>query len=138
MATTPRTLIGTPPYGDHPEMRTQRVVMATPSVEDDGRTVTVDLHGATVKEAVDLTYGTLRLAEERGRNRLTLIHGSSTTTGRQDRTIKSTLRNLVDQGDLGLHANSVLRSRDKLTLVLDLTASSDPTRIELRDVWPRV
>lgn len=91
-----------------------------------------------MEEAVDLTYGTLRLAEDRGRNRLTLIHGSSSTTGGQDRTIKTTLRNLVDQGDLGLHANSVLQSRDKLTLVLDLTASSDPTRIELKDVWPRV
>lgn len=110
--------------------------MPEPSIKDDGTTVTLDLHGATIDEAIDLTYSTLRLAEDRGRNRLTLIHGSSTTTGGQGRTIKSALRTLVDDGDLGLHATSVLRSRDKLTLVLDLTAPSDPTRIKLHEVWP--
>lgn len=110
--------------------------MAEPSINDDGQMVTLDLHGTAVDEAIDLTYSTLRLAEDRGRNRLTLIHGSSTTTGGQHRTIKSALRTLVDDGDLGLHATSVLRSRNKLTLVLDLTARSDPTRINLRDVWP--
>lgn len=109
--------------------------MSTPQLNDDGNTVTLDLHGVTVDEAIDLTYSTLRLAEERGRNRLTLIHGSSTTQGPQDRTIKSALHGLLDRGELGTHATSVLRSKDTLTLVLDLTAPSDPTPIELREVW---
>jgi len=110
--------------------------MATPTLDDDGRIVTLDLHGLSVDEAVDLTYSTLRLAEDRGRNRLKVIHGSSTTTqGAQRRTIKRALHDLLDQGDLASHASSVLRSRDTLTLVLDLTASSDPSRITLRDVW---
>lgn len=110
--------------------------MATPQLNDDGSTVTLDLHGLSVDEALDLTYSTLRLAEDRGRNRLMLIHGSSTTTAGQRRTIKSALHDLLDQGDLSSHATSVVRSRDTLTLVLDLTAPSDPSPIELRDIWP--
>lgn len=110
--------------------------MAAPQLEDDGSTVTLDLHGVSVEEAINLTYSTLRLAEDRGRNRLTVIHGSSTTQGPDDRTIKSALHDLLDRGDLALHATSVLRSKDTLTLVLDLTATSDPTPIHLRDVRP--
>lgn len=109
--------------------------MGSPDIDDDGQVVTLDLHGATVDEAIDLTYRTLRLAEDRGRSQLTLIHGSSTTGG-GTRTIKEALHELLDHGDLGAHATSVRRSRDSLTLVLDLTARTDQTPIRLRDVWP--
>lgn len=110
--------------------------MTTPQLEDDGHVVTLDLHGATVDEAVDLTYRTLRLAEERGRTRLKLIHGSSTTQGGATRTIKRALHDLLDQGELGAHATNVIRSQNTLVLALDLTATGDPTRIRLRDVQP--
>ncbi len=109
--------------------------MATPQLDDDGSTVTLDLHGLSVDEAIDVTYSTLRLAEDRGRNRLKVIHGSSTTQEGQRRTIKRALHDLLDQGNLASHANTVMRSRDALTLVLDLTATSSPTPIKLRDVW---
>lgn len=109
--------------------------MGTPRLEDDGHVVMLDLHGATVDEAVDMTYRALRLAEDRGRTRLTLIHGSS-TTGSGQRTIKGALHDLLDRGDLGTHATSIRRSRNRLTLVLDLTSATDPTPIRLRDVWP--
>lgn len=109
------------------------VLMATPQLEDDGSKVTLDLHGLSVDEAIDLVYSTLRLAEDRGRNRLKVIHGSSTTqTGR--RTIKSELHNLLDQGGLASHATTVVRSRDTLTFVLDLTATSNPSPIKMQDV----
>jgi hypothetical protein len=110
--------------------------MGTPQLDDDGRIVTLDLHGATVEEAIDLTYRTLRLAEERGRTRLKLIHGSSTTNGGPGRTIKSALHDLLDRGELGTHATNVIRSQNSLVLALDLTASDDPTPIRLRDVQP--
>jgi DNA-nicking Smr family endonuclease len=110
--------------------------MATPTLEDDGRIVTLDLHGLSIDEAIDLTYSTLRLAEDRGRNRLKVIHGSSTTEGPHSRTIKSALHNLLDQGNLASHGTSVRRSRDTLTFVLDLTAAPDSTPIKLRDVRP--
>ena len=109
--------------------------MPTPKLEDDGSKVTLDLHGLSVDEAVDITYSTLRLAEDRGRNRLKVIHGSSTTQAGRRRTIKSELHTLLDQGNLATHATSVVRSRDTLTFVLDLTAPSDGTLITLRDVW---
>jgi hypothetical protein len=110
--------------------------MATPQLDDDGRVVTLDLHGATVDEAIDLTYRTLRLAEERGRSQLKLIHGSSTTGDQHRRTIKSALHDLLDRGELGAHATNVIRSQDTLVLALDLTASTDGTPIRLRDVQP--
>lgn len=107
--------------------------MGTPSLDDDGRIVTLDLHGATVDDAIDMTYRTLRLAEKRGRTRLKLIHGSSTTGG-PGRTIKSALHDLLDRGELGSHATNVIRSQNSLVLALDLTAEGDPTPIQLRDV----
>lgn len=110
--------------------------MGTPQIDDDGSVVTLDLHGATVDEAVDLTYRTLRLAENRGRSQLKLIHGSSTTDSGHARTIKSALHDLLDRGALGSHATNVIRSRDTLVLALDITATSDPTPIQLREVWP--
>ena len=109
--------------------------MAPPTLDDDGTTVTLDLHGLTVDEALDVTFSTLRLAEDRGRSRLKVIHGSSTTQG-QRRTIKSALHDQLDRGPLGAHTTNVVRARDALTLALDLTASSDPTPITLRDVRP--
>lgn len=108
--------------------------MASPQLKDDGTKVTLDLHGLSIDEAIDLTYSTLRLAENRGRNRLKVIHGSSTTRGGQRRTIKSALHDLLDQGNLASHGTSVRRSRDTLTFVLDLTATPDSTPIQLRDV----
>lgn len=110
--------------------------MGTPQLDDDGSIVTLDLHGATVNEAIDMTYRVLRLAENRGRSRLKLIHGSSTTNGGPRRTIKSALHDLLDQGELGRHATNVIRSQNTLVLALDLTANRDPTRIRLRDVQP--
>lgn len=110
--------------------------MGTPQLDDDGSIVTLDLHGATVDEAIDLTYRTLRLAEDRGRSRLKLIHGSSTTVGGAARTIKSALHDLLDRGELGAHATNVIRSKNAVVLSLDLTATQDPTPIRLGEVRP--
>lgn len=110
--------------------------MSPPQLDDDGRIVTLDLHGATVEEAIDMTYRTLRLAEQRGRTRLKIVHGSSTTGDGRGRTIKSALHDLLDRGDLGSHATNVIRSQNTLVLALDLTASGDTTPIRLRDVQP--
>lgn len=104
-----------------------------PRLTDDGYTVTLDLHGATVDEALDLTYETLYLAEERGRTSLKLIHGSSTSDGTR-RTIKQALYDLLDAGSLHAHTTGVIRSQNYLVLSLDLTASRNPMPIRLLDV----
>lgn len=108
--------------------------MSTPQLDDDGRVVTLDLHGATVEEAIDLTYRTLRLAEERGRTRLRLIHGSSTTQAGERRTIKNALYDLLDRGELGAHATNVIRQRNTLVLALDVTATGGGIPIQLHEV----
>ena len=108
--------------------------MPGPRLDDDGSTVTLDLHGLTVDEAIDVTYETLRLAQDRGRASLKIIHGSS-TSGPGRRTIKSALYELLESGMLvGGHVH-VMKKRSSITLSLDITASTDPTRIQLLDVW---
>lgn len=109
--------------------------MPTPSLKDDGSSVTLDLHGMTVDEAIDLTFHTLYLAEERGRTQLKLIHGSSTSRGGSRRTIKRALYELIDEGSLGTHATDIWRARDYVVLTLDLTAARNPTPIRLSDVY---
>lgn len=122
-------------HGNEASLRHNSVcLMPQPQLDDDGTSVTLDLHGATVDEAVALTYRTLRLAEDRGRTQLKLIHGSSTSQG-GGRTIKHELHKLLDDGDLGVHATNVMRSRNHIVLSLDLTAATDPTPIRLDDVW---
>jgi DNA-nicking Smr family endonuclease len=106
-----------------------------PTLDDDGHRVTLDLHGATVDEALDLTFQTVRLAEERGRTSVKLIHGSSTTTPHSPRrTIKQALHEELDRGALSPHATDTLRAQNHLVLSLDVTATRDPTPIRLADV----
>ncbi|PEN12907.1 hypothetical protein CRI94_12960 [Longibacter salinarum] len=108
--------------------------MPGPKIKDDGSMVTLDLHGLRVDDAIEVTYDTLRLAQDRGRASLKVIHGSS-TSGAGRRTIKSALYRLLDRGMLvGGHVH-VMKQRSYFTLSLDLTASTDPTPIRLLDVW---
>ena len=105
-----------------------------PSLHDDGRTVTLDLHGSTVHEAEDLLYTTLREAARRGRGQVTVIHGTSTSDARyRNRTIKHALYDLLDQGVLPA-VTGALRQEGRTVLSLDVTATRDPTPLRLRDV----
>jgi len=109
--------------------------MPRPQLSDDGTAVTLDLHGATVDEAIDLSLNTVRLAAQRGRSRVTLIHGSSTTRqAPHRRTIKRALHGLVDDGAFRPHATEGWRAKNRLVLSLDVTATTDSTRIQLLDV----
>lgn len=109
--------------------------MPGPQLNDDGMAVTLDLHGATVDEAIDLGLQTVRLAARRGRTRVKLIHGSSTTRpAAHRRTIKRALHDLVDDGAFRPHATEGWRAKNYLVLSLDLTTTTDPTRIQLLDV----
>lgn len=109
--------------------------MSTPRLHDDGTSVTLDLHGATVDEAVDLSLQTVRLAAARGRTSVKLIHGSSTTRrAPYRRTIKRALHELLDDGAFAPHATEAWRAEGHLVLALDVTATSDSTKIRLLDV----
>lgn len=109
--------------------------MPTPRLHDDGSSVTLDLHGATVDEAVALSHATVRLASRRGRASVKLIHGSSTTRrAPYRRTIKRALRERLEAGAFRPEATEAWRTEDVLVLALSVVPSSDPTPIRLRDV----
>lgn len=111
--------------------------MPSPKLEDDGHTVSLDLHGATVSEALRLVRATVREAARRGRNRVRVLHGSSTSSVLyRNRTIRHALHDLLDEGALDAHVTSAWRADDHLLISLDATAASDPTRLTLRDVLP--
>lgn len=102
-------------------------------LHDDGQAVTLDLHGATVNEAEGLIRRTVRLAATRGRSRLTVIHGASTSDRRyRNRTIRHTLYDLLDDGALD-EVTSEFRNEGSCLLGL-AAAANDPRRITRADV----
>ena len=105
-----------------------------PALNDDGRTVTLDLHGTTVREAKGLADALLRAAAERGRSSVKLIHGTSTSDPRyRNRTIKHAVQDLADSHPL---VTTALRAEGHLTCSLDVTAPPDPAPLTLRDIAP--
>ncbi len=109
--------------------------MPIPRLEDDGQTVTLDLHGATVDEAVRMVYATVREAARRGRDRVRVLHGSSTSSVRyRNRTIRNALHELLDDGAFDAQVTSSWRTDDYVLLSLDATAPFDPARLSLRDI----
>lgn len=105
-------------------------------LDDDGTTVTLDLHGLTVDEALAVTRRTLDLAESRGRATLKVIHGHSTSgvPGRQ--TIKTALYDALDHGFLQRYQTNHHRTQGTLILSLGLGQTPQTARIRSTDVWP--
>lgn len=103
--------------------------MPAPRLHDDGQTVTLDLHGARVDEALELTRRVLRLAARRGRHQVRLIHGASTSDVRyRNRTIRHALLDALDAGTLP-HVTAAWPAEGHLLLSLDVTARPDPARL---------
>lgn len=108
--------------------------MPFPTLSDDGQTVTLDLHGATVTDAVDLAVRVVREAARRGRSSVKLIHGTSTSeTAYGNRSIKNELHDLLDQGSFGEAITSDWRADTYLLLSLNLGASTNSTPMRLLD-----
>lgn len=106
-----------------------------PALEDDGQRVTLNLHGCTVDEALDLARRTLQAAQRRGRQRVRLIHGASTSDARiGNRTIKHALYDALDRGTLAHGTTGAWRAEGHLLLSLDVTARTNPRRLRLGDV----
>jgi len=109
--------------------------MAYPSILDDGRTVVLDLHGATVDEAVALTRRTIAAAARRGRSGVKVIHGSSTSRiDRQNRTIKHAILALLDDGTLSPEIASAWRAEGHFLLSLPLGRPVDSAPIRMTDI----
>lgn len=102
-------------------------------LQDDGRTVTLDLHGERVEDALRLAGRALALAAARGRRRLDLVHGRSTTDAAgARRTIKRALHDWLDGRPPGVVAAT--RADAVATLHLSLTTRPDPRPVALRDL----
>lgn len=109
--------------------------MPYPSIHDDGRSVTLDLHGATIDEACDLAVRLVRRAARRGRATVKIIHGQSTSNAYAPaRTIKHALYDLLDRGVLDDVVVHVWRAEGHLLLSLDVTTDADPRPIRLLDL----
>ena len=74
----PHSLLKSPslPFARPPSLNH---TMPYPRVDDDGQTVTLDLHGAPVDEAVRLARRLVREAARRGRRTVKIVHGQSTS-----------------------------------------------------------
>lgn len=110
--------------------------MPGPRLEDDGRTVTLDVHGLTVDEALHLIERVLATAYDRGRTLVRVIHGSSTSSpAYRNRSIKRALHERLDRKAWPSLVVQARRAEDTTTLALPLATRQDPTKITLRSVW---
>ena len=108
--------------------------MPFPTLQDDGHTVTLDLHGATVDEALDLTRQVVREAAQRGRSSVKIVHGTSTSdTAYGNRSIKHALYDLLDRQALDASITSDWRADSYLLLSLNVSAARNPNLIRLLD-----
>lgn len=105
-------------------------------LDDDGTTVTLDLHGLTVDEALGVAERTLQLAESRGRSSLKLIHGHSTTGAPGQRTIKTALYRALEAGFLQRYQQTHHRQQGALIVSLGVGTSATANRIQATEVWP--
>ena len=105
-------------------------------LDDDGTTVTLDLHGLTIDEALAVTRRTLDLAEARGRATLKVIHGHSTTGMTGQKTIKTALYDALDQGFLQGYQSNHHRQQGALILALGIGKTEAADRIRPTEVWP--
>ena len=114
-----------------------------PRLDDDGRQVTLDLHGARVAEAERLAHAVAAEAARRGRSTLRVVHGHSTTDPfgsaggpmGAPSTIKAALLDGLDRGAFAPHVVSALRSEGSVLLGLAGAARPVPARLRLADFW---
>lgn len=105
--------------------------MPFPTVDDDGATVTLDLHGATLREAERLLKRCLRLAAARGRGTLRIIHGTSTAETDPHRpTIKSLVAEILARRETADYITERFRFEGHTTV--SLIPGGDDIRTPIR------
>jgi hypothetical protein len=109
--------------------------VARPRVDDDGRTVTLDLHGAPVERAAELIVRACAVAARRGRATVRVVHGSSTSDPAMlNRTIRHALDDLLDSGALKAWVVESVRGESITLLGLPLGTPPDRRLISLADL----
>ena len=108
--------------------------MPHPRLAGDGQSATLDLHGATVADALDLADSLIVQAARFGRTTVRLVHGASTADRGAERTIKGALHAALDRGAFDQHVTSEYRSETVLILGLAPAPSPRSGRIRLSDL----
>lgn len=104
--------------------------MPRPQLDDDGAAVTLDLHGATVEEALRLARSVVVEAARHGRSTVRLVHGTSTTDAGATRTIKTALLQALEDGEYDRHVTTDVRMEGMI--ILGLAPAPSPVRSRLR------
>ena len=104
--------------------------------DDDGTDVTVDVHGCSVDDALGIIRRTSEEAFRRGRARVIVITGASSTDRGERRTIKTALEDGLGRGAYEDWVTGPHWSDDggRCTLWIRLGPSRDATRIKTEDV----
>ena len=108
--------------------------MPRPRLDDDGQSVTLDLHGARVAEALALALAAAERAAGHGRRTLRLVHGLSTTEAGAHRTVKTELADAWASGDFDRWAVDAVQMEGVLVLSLDAAPSPLAGRLHLADL----
>lgn len=106
------------------------------TLHDNGQTVTLDLHGASILDAPRFILKTIRLAAQSGRKLVWLIHGSSTSSGTyRNKSIKHVLYDMIDDGELDEYTTDEWYDDNFCILSLPISLASASTRImKLSDI----
>ncbi|GEM_PF-1336456 len=104
---------------------------------DDGREVTVDVHGCTVANALFVIRRTVQEACWRGRTRVIVIHGRSRED--RERTIRGELMRALDRGDFAEWVTAYTQGAagGQSTLYMPIGNARQDRRIRLQDVGRR-
>ena len=106
-------------------------------LRDDGSIVTVDVHGCTVQDALAIIRRSVQQAHRRGRSRLDVVHGFSTSDRfGYERSIKNEFRKRLDAGEYRAWVSGSYEdaSGGRTSLALNLGSRPDPTRLKAGDV----
>ena len=110
-------------------------MLRRPTLTDDGRAVTLDLHGARIAEAERLALRAAQEASGAGRSTLRIVHGASTTDwDGGNRTVKTAVLSLLDSGALDAWVASEHRMDGAVLLGLQASGAADRRRITLSDL----
>ncbi len=108
--------------------------MRQPTIRDSGQTVELDLHGASIRDAVILLRRTLLVSVQRGRSSVKVIHGYSTSVDpRRHLSIRDELYDLLDEGTL-TEVQSHHRFDGSTILLLGHFDRTDQRRITMYDI----
>jgi DNA-nicking Smr family endonuclease len=109
--------------------------MPYPRLSDDGQTVEIDLHGASVREAESMLHRLFVIAARRGRGTVRIIHGASTSESDTDRpTIRSHLLEMLERGTLSPEVSDWFAFDTSTTVSLATPDRVDARPISIHDV----